>query len=103
MNVLVGVRVLVVDPVVRDPPQQRPLDRHRPEDGQCQLERPGRLERAVREEPVKSDRNPEAGQEVHRREDGQLRTVNAPSPEQDDGGDEATQGENDGSQVDEAK
>ena len=60
-----GVAVLVMPAMNRDPLQHRPLDCHRTEGGQNESDNGVGLETAVREQPVKADRNPEGGEDVH--------------------------------------
>ena len=67
---LVGVHVVLA--VVGDPADDRPLDRHRAERGEDRAHGLARLERAVREQAMKADRDPQPGQHVHDREHDQI-------------------------------
>ena len=55
-----------------------------------------RLERAVRQQAVVADRHAEAGQAVHHGEDREVAPGHRAAPEQDDRGEEAEEGEDDG-------
>jgi hypothetical protein len=53
----------------------------------------------MRHEPVKADRHPVAGHEVHHEENRQIGPRNEAVPEQDDRRDGGREGDNDGGQV----
>jgi hypothetical protein len=77
---LVGESVVLA--VIRHPLGHRPLHRHAAENRQQRLDGGARLEAAVREEPMKSDRRSERAEDVHAREEGDVDPVEADAPEQ---------------------
>ena len=72
VRVALPIGEVVVLAVVRDPPDHRPLDRHRAEHGEAVADRPVGLVGAVGEETVEADRDAEARQHVADGEDGQV-------------------------------
>ena len=84
------VRVGVVAPVIGDPGDERPLDRHRAEDRQGDLEGAPALERAMSEETMEAHRHAQAGQHVADDEHPEVQEVErlAPRPYTEDDGQE---------------
>ena len=70
--------VPVVPAVSGDPLQHRPLHRHRPEDGEDELDRAVGVECMVREQPVIADGDPDGGQKDHPQQEAQVRPSYVP-------------------------
>jgi hypothetical protein len=96
MRVARLVGVLVMATVHGDPPQERPLDRHRAEDGEDELHRDVRLERAVNEQPMVTDRDSQAGQDVESQQEAQVGPVESPAPDDERDCNHAEEGGDDG-------
>jgi hypothetical protein len=79
---LVGVRVVLA--VVGDPVEHAALERHRADDREAVLDRLVGLERAMRQQPVIADRDPEAVQQVEPGHDAEVDPVDPALPQQDD-------------------
>jgi hypothetical protein len=75
------VRERVVLAVVGDPGDHRALDRGAAERGEDRAHGLARLERAVREEPVEADGDPQAGGHVHDREHDQVTPAEQRGPD----------------------
>ena len=101
-----GVRVAlhvgegVVLSMVGDPVDHRALHRHRAEDGERVADPGLRLERAMGEEAVVPDRDPERGRQVHGEEDREVGRADQVVPEEDDREAETDEGEDDGGEGD---
>jgi hypothetical protein len=93
------VAELVVPAVHGDPRQHRPLDGHRTEDGQDELDHPVGLKAPVREQAVEPDSYPQAGQGVHAYQQAQVDPAKAPAPCEVDRGDETEKRHDDRRQV----
>ena len=76
------VRERVVLAVVGDPLRERPLHRHAAEDRERRLDRPARLEAAVREVAVEPDRRPEGADDVEAGEEREVEPVERDAPEE---------------------
>ncbi len=68
----------------KNPADHRPLHGHRAEHRDPVADRPVRLVRAVREQPVETDRDPERRQRISDREDGQIAPGDVAAPEKED-------------------
>ena len=100
VRVAFSVRELVVLAMVSDPGQHVAFHRHLAEHGERVAHRGERLERAVREEPVKADGHADAGREVPDAEDPELGEPDHPVPEQRDRDRQPEEREDDARQVD---
>jgi hypothetical protein len=69
-------------PVVRDPADDIPLHRQLTEDRERISNDPERLERAMREQPVVPNRDPQAGEEVAHNQNRQLPHADRAIPKQ---------------------
>ncbi len=89
----------VVPPVQGDPLQERPLDRHRAEDGQDDLDDRVGLEGPVGEQPVEADGDAQGSQDVQAQQQPQFDPAEAPAPEAEDGGPQADKRQDDREEV----
>ncbi len=94
---LVGVSVVLA--MVGDPVEHRPLDRQRAEHGEHALEPRISLKRAVRQQTVEADRDPERAEQVHDREDREVGRVDGAVPQQHDRREHAEERDDDAKQV----
>lgn len=95
MRVAAPVTKLVMTAVYGHPLEQRPLHRHRTEDAQDYLDRPGRLEGSMREQPVEAERDPQHSQMVHAHQQTQLKPTEPMPPQKRDSGDQPKEGKDD--------
>jgi hypothetical protein len=86
VRVAVVVRVRVVAAVVRDPADNRSLDRHRAKGGEQVLDRLVGLEGAVGEQPVVADRDAHRAHEVHAAEQQEVAPADQLVPQHRDRG-----------------
>ena len=101
----VGVAVFVADlgvsAVCGDPTEEWSLEGHGSEDGEgCGDDLVG-FEASVGEEPVVSDGDAQACEEVHPDEEGEIDPVEGDAPEEDGGGDDAEERDDDDGAIDE--
>jgi hypothetical protein len=99
MRIALAVREVVVLAVVGDPADRRSLDGHRAERDDPVAHRPRRLERAVRQQAVVADGDPEAREHVADPEDHEIAPRHVAPPEQEDRGEEPGEGHGDGDDV----
>jgi hypothetical protein len=99
VRIALDVGVGVVLAVVGDPLVEWALERHRPRDRQRALDARRRRERAVREQAVVADRDAEARDDVHAREQRKVDGVDGAVPQQDDGEERPEERQDDGEQV----
>jgi hypothetical protein len=96
MRVARRVGVLVVAAVLGDPHQERPLDRHRAEDGEHELHHDIGLEGTVDKQPVVADRDPQGGQDVENQQESQIGPAESPAPDDERGCHHAEERDDDG-------
>ena len=80
MRIAVAIAECVVAAVVGDPADHRSFDRHRAGDRQRHAQGPVGLERAVGEQPVVTDGDAEARDDVERQEQHHVRPAESPAP-----------------------
>src|SRR6185437_6910981 len=89
----------VVLAVIGHPVNKEPLDGHRAEHGKRVADGSHRVERAVGEEAVVADGDPEAGRHVHDAEDREVGPADPLIPQQHDRTQEGNEGNEDGAEV----
>ena len=100
VRVFAVIAVLMVATMTGDPFEQGALNRHRTQDAEGELDDAVGLERAMREQTMKSHRDAHCGQQVHAHQKGQFDPGHSPPPEGDDGADQAGKRQNNREQRD---